>query len=298
MDDRRFDNLARIAAALPSRRHLVRALLGGASGLLLAAGVAEEAAARKCKKDNDCPGCQTCNRKKKKCGKGCGKGKRCCGGECVKEKLCCKTPEDCSSCQLCVDGRCQPNPAKNGQQCSGCLTCNNGACGSGDDALCKDHERCRQSTGICCAKCLANESCCPVGRTCINPGALSPNSCCDTSINTACGHNGDGTFRKCCSNFNERCVNNECVPKDECPTGRLTIEGVCCPFGPPCNGVCCGENEECSVDDVCENPFVCPRPFCSNRGLLCCPPNSFTDTAYCCPAEAACRNTTFGCSSD
>jgi hypothetical protein len=276
----------------------MRTLLGGVGGVLLSAAGVQESEARRCKKDGDCKGCQTCHRKRKKCAKGCGKGKQCCGGECVKENLCCKTTDDCNGCSQCIDGRCGPDPSKNGQKCSGCLTCNNGACSSGDDKLCKDSERCRQSTGLCCAKCRDDDSCCPVGQTCIDPGPLSANFCCDTSINTACGHKGDGIFNECCSNFSERCVNNECVPKDECPTGRLTIEGVCCPFGPPCNGVCCGEDEICGVDGVCENPFVCPRPFCSNRGLICCPPNSFTDTAYCCSAGAECRNTTFGCSSE
>ena len=258
-------------------------------------------AARRCKKDGDCKGCQTCNRKKKKCAKGCPKGKRCCGGQCVKSDLCCATPNDCNACSQCVDGRCQPDTAKNGQQCSGCLTCTNGACGIADDKLCPGGERCRRSTGICCLKCRADGSCCPVGQACINPGVLSANFCCDTSVNTPCGDNGDGAFSACCSNFNERCVNGECVPKDECAgRGRAGKDGLCCgaglkvcpglnaPYCAPDDRACCGEYT-CDVNEECCDPQsnVCCEPG-RCVGKTCCPSDSVICGDECCEYGERC----------
>jgi hypothetical protein len=301
MDDNRFDTLARVAANLPSRRKLIRTLLGGVgSGLLLSFGVAEESAARKCKKDGDCKGCQTCNRKKKKCAKGCPKGKQCCGGECVKKDLCCDSSADCNACSQCVEGRCQADTSKNGQKCSGCLTCANGACGIADDQLCEDQERCRQSTGLCCPKCV-NDRCCSTSQACIDPGALSANFCCDRSNNTPCGDNGDGTFSECCSNFNERCVNGECVPKDECPTrGRAGKAGLCCaegtkvcpglndPYCAPENQACCGEYT-CDVGEDCcdpQNNICCEQGRC--LGKLCCPSDQIICGSECCDYGDVC----------
>ena len=282
MDGRRFDDLARVVAHPSNRRRFIRPIFGGLVGAaLLTLGIAGDTEAGRCKNDGDCPGCKTCDRKKKKCVKGCPKGKKCCGGDCVRSDLCCATAAECKACATCVDGRCQPNAAKNGQQCSGCLTYNNGACGSGDDELCAGNERCRQSTGLCCPKCRADGNCCPVGQACINPGLLSANSCCDSSANTPCGENGDGTFSECCANFNERCVGGECVPKVDCPNRRLSAAGVCCPNGPACGGVCCGDGEACCLG-VCQGEDApccgaggtfCPgltRPYCAPPGQVCC----------------------------
>jgi hypothetical protein len=288
MDDRRFDDLARVAAHLPSRRHVMRALLGGIGGLLATAGLPQESAAGRCKKDGGCKPCQTCDRKKKKCVKGCPKGEQCCGGGCVKKNLCCESSEDCNACSQCIEGRCRADTSKNGQQCSGCLTCINGACGSGDDELCEDNERCRQSTGLCCVKCRKGDSCCPVGRACIDPGLLSENSCCDTSVNTPCGDNGDGTYSACCSNFNEQCVAGECVPKSDC-TGRGGKAELCCnsdsrvcpgitrPYCAPENQACCGdftcgEGEDCcdpATNHCCEKGRCLGKACCSSDHVIC-----------------------------
>jgi hypothetical protein len=277
MDDRRFDNLARAAAATPSRRALVQTLLGGAGGLFAAVGLSGITEAASCKNDGDCGGCQTCQRKKGKkkgkCKTGCPRGRRCCGGACVKPDECCTISQDCGACASCADGRCRSDAGKNGQQCSGCLTCINGACGLPDDNLCPSGERCRNSTGLCCLKCLSDDRCCQVGHACIDPGALSANFCCDTANNTPCGSNGDGTFAACCSNFNETCDANECKPKSECPPRRLSTEGICCPHGPACGGVCCGEDEECCGGDCTKNMKLCPgetRPYCATLDRECC----------------------------
>jgi hypothetical protein len=299
-----FDRWVKALGATPSRRTALGfaagGVLGGLAGLL---GLGDLDARNK-KQGKKKGGAKKKKKKKQKgrqpeqgefCGdRFCAPGKRCCGGQCVDPSECCTSNSDCNACSVCDVSRCVPDPGKNGTKCSGCLECVNGACGVPNDDFCPADHHCRPSTGLCCAKCL-DDQCCPAGSACINPGALSANSCCNASLNTACGDNGDGTFRECCSNLSEQCVNGECVPKQDC-AGALSAQGVCCPFGPPCNGVCCGENEICGVDGVCENPFVCPRVYCTKRDLVCCPPNSFTNTAYCCPAKSFCENTVVGCS--
>jgi hypothetical protein len=77
-------------------------------------------------------------------------------------------------------------------------------------------QKCQGRTNTCCKPCKGDQ-CCPAGETCIDPGVFAPNSCCNTSSNTPCGDNGDGTFQACCSNANEECCNGECVTKGACP---------------------------------------------------------------------------------
>jgi hypothetical protein len=56
-----------------------------------------------------------------------------------------------------------------------------------------------------------------------------------------------------------------------------------------------GDDEFCNADDLCENPFVCPRHACTKAGNTFCPPNDFTDAAYCCLPQWVCANTVVGC---
>lgn len=115
--------------------------------------------------------------------------------------------------------------------------------------------------------------CCEVGKACINPGLLSENFCCDRSLNTPCGGNGDGAFEEGCPNRIERRHNGRCVPKDECPGDRLTAQGVCCPtpeqpcrrsgnegYGRPDGQVCCALHtggEGCCDAGRCLSPGPC-----------------------------------------
>lgn len=302
LDDPFIDRLTRLLGATPNRRITLGLAASIAFGILTGLLERDEAEAGKKKKGGKKKGKKPKNSGNQPpegdfCGdRFCRPDQRCCGGECVDPSLCCTSNSDCNACSHCYLGQCVPDPAKNGTACAGCQECVNGACGVPNDAFCREDEICRHSTGLCCRKCQ-NGQCCPVGAICINPGVLSPNFCCNAELNQPCGDNGDGTFRECCSNANEECVNDTCVPKGECRSGGLSTESVCCPFGPPCNGGCCGENEICGADGVCENPFVCPRAFCSNRDLVCCPPNRFTSSAYCCPQGSFCRDTVVGCSS-
>ena len=141
----------------------------------------------------------------------------------------------CNACQTCMDGEgvCRPDPSKNGLQCGGCHTCRDGACNAPDDTLCPEGQRCSPSTGICCPACQSDGSCCPVGSICIDPGPFSANFCCDTELFDFCGGNGDGTFKTCCARDTHRCLNDQCVPKGECPDGMKLCPGGDEPFCAP-----------------------------------------------------------------
>ena len=291
MDDAAFDRVAKLLSATPRRRTtlglLVGGALGGFSGLL--------------RPDADAKGKGKGRKKKKK------------GGHHDRPRG--KSCDDCNVCQTCKDSdkKCRPDASKNGQPCSGCLTCANGACGIGDDALCPNGQRCRQSTGVCCPKCLDGQ-CCPVGSTCINPGLLSANSCCDNRVNTPCGSNGDGTFRECCSSFNEACVNDTCVPKDECAGRQLAAGETCCSQPEQtcrnadgtshcCSGdqVCCKadgtnhyqSNDVCCDPGRCLAPGVCCAPDaelkCPGPYAHCAPPDNVCCGEYSCPDCSTCR---------
>ncbi len=103
MDGRRFDDLARLYAAVPTRRGLLSAVAGGALGALLGAG---EAAA-------------ACRPKGKTCGGSAGKccaRLRCCGGRCRDLR---SDKSNCGACRrpctapgsACVGGACTWPPA-------------------------------------------------------------------------------------------------------------------------------------------------------------------------------------------
>ena len=294
MDDLLFDRWAKVLGTSPSRRTALGLAAGGVfCGLAGTLGLGQAGARnkKKGKQKNKKKG----NKKKKGkqlpqgevcVGEICGPRQRCCGGACVDPSLCCASNNDCNACSICNVGQCVPDPAKTGQKCSGCLECVNGACGVPNDAFCSSDERCRSSTGLCCPKCL-DDQCCPAGSACINSGLLSPNSCCDQSANEPCGDNGDGTFRECCSGFNERCSNGECVPKEE---------GEECPNGQPvCGDRCCGAAEEC-CGNVCQHQgtAICAKDgWCATTaGQACCgtgdcandPCCLFSADEACCPS--------------
>ncbi len=62
--DGRFDSLARWRGARRDRRTLATATAGGVLGMLGLAAFGEEAAAKSCKKNKDCPDGKKCRNKK------------------------------------------------------------------------------------------------------------------------------------------------------------------------------------------------------------------------------------------
>jgi hypothetical protein len=276
MDDRAFDQMTKVLSATPTRRHTLALVAGLFAEMIRSDESAvfgkgqgkgkrkgkEKGKGKKKRKDRDGPKGEFCGDRY------CEPNQRCCGGGCNEPSRCCTRNSECNPCELCSPlGLCEPNPAKNGTACRGCLECINGACGIPNDDFCPEDHQCRGESGGCCATCLENGQCCPATSACINPGLLSNNFCCHTAGNTPCGDNGDGTFRECCSNFNEECVAGECVPKPSCE-GDLTALGQCCPpekFS--CGEQCCDiETEACSVEGCCgltEDQTVCDD-YCVN----------------------------------
>lgn len=293
MDDLRFDRLARSLAHAAPRRAVARALLGAATGGLVAAlGPAADAKAARCKKDDDCTGCRTCDRKKRRCVKGCAKGRRCRDGLCVAAGRTCASQADCGACESCSAGACAPDPAKDGQGCGGCLVCANGTCGIPSNDRCADNEICRPATGTCCAECLDGR-CCRAGEVCIDPGAFAANSCCDTERNTPCGSNGDGTFAQCCSNRNEECCGGECVPKGECCRGGRRAGGSCCPPNTiSCGNDCCDSRtqrcHEGQCRETCSTNTTYTSPCDDGVNHWCCRPE-FSTCCYMSGNPHCCR---------
>jgi hypothetical protein len=261
MDQQRFDDMVRTLSERNSRRGALRLLTGGIFGALV--GVPTVGALAKPKKKKK----KKSNCAKKSCPQGYQRNKRTC--KCVCTRV----------------------------QCTGGKEFDVEAC------------RCACPRGLreCRDGCVGPDRCCPGDPPCPE----DPKGCChapglDVCTIDGCCRELDGM--KACNDF---CVDTDthpshcgdcnvvCEPGETCVRGECTSEeqGEGCPNGQPrCGGECCEGNEMCGVDKVCENPFVCPRAYCSNRNLVCCPPNSFTDTAYCCPTGAFCRDTFIGCS--
>jgi hypothetical protein len=275
MDGNRFDDLGRALGGLGTRRDTLRVLIGSALAALAGNQAGDGAAKSKSKGKSKGKGKGKAKKKKKRqpnevpCGATvCTGGQRCCGGSCVDPWLCCARTEDCNGCATCVGGVCVPDPTRNGQQCDGCLECANGACGIPNDDFCPQDHQCRGGNGVCCPTCV-NGECCPAGSACINPGPFNANSCCDRVLNIPCGDRGDGTFRECCSGFNERCVDGECVPKEACE-GDFTAQGLCCQNGQTaCNGLCC-ETGRCTAVGCCPQPLKICGDDCCEEDETCC----------------------------
>jgi hypothetical protein len=196
----------------------------------------------------------------------------------------------CNVCQTCTEGEgvCRPDPSKNGLQCGGCHTCRDGACNAPADTLCPEGQRCRPSTGICCPTCQSDGSCCPVGSICIDPGPFSTNFCCDTELFDFCGGNGDGTFKSCCARDTHRCLNDQCVPRGECPDGMKLCPGGDQSFCASEDFSCCGNNACNTLNECCdaEEGLCCVKGLCA--GGMCCTGNREICGNQCCDFGKVC----------
>jgi len=262
MDGTHFDDMVRLLTKGGSRRGVMSLLVGVGFGGV-ASRLGRDGAEAKNNGGKKKKGKGKKHKKKKRDepkGKPCGDGfcnqNQCCYlTHCIDKSLCCIRDNDCDACLRCENGLCVPDPTKEGKACKGCLECVNGACGIPNDEFCPDDHQCRSGSGECCATCI-NDKCCPSGSICINPGPFNENSCCDLSLNRACGNNGDGTFKECCNPRTEECVDGECVPK--CELG-LTAQELCCPQGQvPCGDDCCdGECCDGECVDTQTHPVHC-----------------------------------------
>ena len=294
MDADRFDSLTRSLTVPGSRRRVLALALSGALASLLTREDAEAHNEReKCNKINDTDKRQRCveqarkhkkkhKKKSERCGPAtCSSGTFCCDDA---RGVCCATGSECCNVGP-GTGSCCPSPGRCAQpigndaapyQCCpperqwftsvGLVRCcPTGTRSLGTGITADDGPCCLEAKY--CSTSLTGGTCCPdVAPVCVNPAT---GQCCTAA--RACGTS--------CCNAGETCVGGQC-----CPSGRSICSGVCCPAG-----------QTCSVDNNrCEDVTRCPREFCTNRGLGCCPPNNFTNTAYCIPSNCSCANTLVG----
>jgi hypothetical protein len=202
MDTKRFDALTRKLFADPSRRGLLRPVLGSVVALAGAAGVGFPVAdARKRKKKK-----KKCKGGKKRCGKqcipsenccsaaDCG-GQRCCGGTCAG----CCTDADCGAGGTCVAGACvcPAEKALCGGTCVDLATdgANCGACGTACDTngcvngfcTCQSQDECNGC--VCALRLEDNETACSGDLT-----AQSCNADADCPARSFCRQTGGGNF--------------------------------------------------------------------------------------------------------
>ena len=297
MDGRRFDELARAAAASLPRRRLLRLLAGGlAGGALLRLG--REAAAARClvvgercrRSDDCCPGelclnrvCE-CREGFKECGGYCADlladGQNCgdCGVVCKDDHVCnageCVCPKPLTECDgVCVDlRRDDKHCGECGRSCPTGQTCCFGVCRD----LQTDREACGScanacTEGFCCAGACRNQqtderNCgrcgrvCGEGRVCVVGDCVCPEGriVCPNSL--ACRKQGNQPCRD-----NADCCSNRCE--------HSSGQGRCRPcLGLPCNS-----------DAVC-----CDRDFCRRT------PGPGPTTRFC----GGCRGRAQVCSAD
>lgn len=273
-----------------------------------------------CKPTNDaCAVCEKCERDggAYRCKRlNCGERTHCCNHRCIPKEVCC-TDRDCPECGRCERGNCKPNPAKNGQKCgtSGCEVCKNGKC---EPQI--DNAGCFDRNGLCCRGvcCAPGKSCC--GGTCCTDGLCVGDVCCDfggASLSAAeaevcCPFGppcGEGNAAKCCQE-GETCCDGICCPEgktcaDEvcggCPQGETPCGGDCCDIGTVCcNGVCCKHLESCSLDGCCLTANRCPNVGLPEFARCCAAPDlCFWDggtTVACCPGPGGDNGTGVPCS--
>jgi hypothetical protein len=220
VDDKRFDEFAKLLAVPASRRATVRSVTGGALaamlGLLGRAGTdAKKKKGTGKSKKKSCSGFRKCGNK---C---CDKGKFCCDDA---RKLCC--PKNAECCNI----------------------------GSGTGSCCSPPNRCGKPWGndaapsVCCPPerqwftATGIVRCCPSGTRSLGRGISSDDGpCCPEEKYCSTAQTGG----KCCPDVAPICLNRStgqcCDEANKCGTdccgfGSVCCNGKCCPFGQICDG--------------------------------------------------------------
>ncbi|HET9659116.1 MAG TPA: hypothetical protein VFP05_02225 [Thermomicrobiales bacterium] len=184
MNDATFDNLTRLLGARPSRRQVLKGIVGG--GTLAVAGMtrAVEHVAAQCLED----------------GEACTTGTECCGGACSASLGVCVTMDD-----TCVaDG----DPCTDGAECcGGACSASIGVCVTMDECVadgdpCTDGSECcggacSASMGVCVTmdgQCLADGQACSAGSDCCSGNCDASTGYCFTPTTTLPG-TGSGSNR-------------------------------------------------------------------------------------------------------
>lgn len=325
MDDRRFDNLARVFGGTRSRRQVLRALAGTVAAALLpssshAAACSKEGEACGCCRGNLTCASGVCCHRERVCGAACcPAGYKCSNGQCVRNgngsaggcpsgqakcgQTCVDISSDVANCGAC--GRVCPastDPCK-------VAVCQAGVCGfsaGNEGASCNDGNKCMQGDtcrgGVCTGGtqvvCTALDQCHDVGTCdpatgqCTNPDKLDGTPCNDGNackVNDTCqGGVCTGGDPVVCLNFNP-CVSAYCDPAVGC-TSTPTAAGTPCPDLARCDGseVCDGHGN--CVDGT---PVTCDEcNACDPRTGVCAPTNeggSCTGDGNRCFGAFACR---------
>jgi hypothetical protein len=306
MDGRRFDDLARGLAA-PTRRGILRWLLGGALGGVIGS-AGETVAAASCRKTrNSCREHANCcsgycaerdRRGRRLCA--CANGQTECTGVCADldtdRRHCGGCGVRCGDNSVCVGGRClgMPGAACEGHEACASELCVAGFCCSGDD-YCVDGELCCDPDRPPTATCCGFGGCCECFSDSTGPGTGEP-FCCDPL--EICGtYPAD----ECCR-FDEECFEGHCVRVKKLCEGRV------CP-NQCCNGECCGPWDTCGASGcvplslctveneatVCSASETCARGGAEAGDMVCCPDGrliNFSESSGisdCCPFGGECN---------
>lgn len=295
MDQHRFDDLTRLLAGAPSRRHLLKSALAAiAAGVF--GGVAEpgdaEAASRSCRNKPN--------------GTLCGQCGSCSAGSCIPNRSC------GSACFVCDERSLTCKPKK----CGKCGTCNDrtGVCDA-NQAVCGTCKRCNEVTTECVALADEDEVACGTCGVCLRGRCDKlPSKCGDD-----CGKcKKEGSVYNCksrCRDGQRCCANNTCVAQDKCcPEEKTCVDGHCCPNDYTCtagrfccppnrvvcgygiDAVCCEVGSECATNDFAKKccplgeTVLCVETCCAD-GSICCGGKCCSGTCsignVCCPTWLA-----------
>lgn len=294
MDPTRFDDLARLVAARPTRRRLVGLLVGLVGGALAARAPAPVAAA--------CgAGCVPCPGFPDNC-LCCGEGALACcpkeqPGGCVLGGQCC-VDTDCPGAFVCQGARCV---------CPEGLTACSGSCTdtSRDEANCgRCGHACRRGQACCDGACVP----CPRGGSCAGQACVCPPDRPDNCLNLVCIDPKKGVGSLFCGGcgalpcgIGERCCDGACTDVRRSLANCGDCGVLCAAAGLPecCGGACvdllddpanCGScGRACLPGQTCGGGHCRgrPRPPCRGRcGRFCaCPDGSSCVRGRCTPAS-------------
>jgi hypothetical protein len=214
VDPKQFDAIARLLVSAANRRRALRALLGGAVGVL---GV-RDAAARNGACEPACGDCGTCQKGtcKKKRGK-----KRCKPGVCLPNPnggACENNP--CKSCQ---NGQCTNRATGTACQNNPCKECRNGTCSNKTNGSGCQNNSCKECQNGTCVNKAGNSPC--TGGLCLDGSCNPPTGC--RSLGQQCSP--IGTQGGCCGPI--------------CTAIGPTV-GACLTPGP--NGFSCNIDADCT----------------------------------------------------
>ena len=180
----------------------------------------------------------------------------------------CVSDSDCSVCEICVAGDCQPRICPNGTICINdtCVPicdCNEPLCSRSAACI-----RYNQDTCICqdCSGSCADDIPCKDGCICVN------NNCVPNKCNSPCASGAD-------CGLGCGCLNNQCVPCEylSCQEEKCQLADGCNCYGSECKGDPC--------KGPCENGADCgPGCGCLNGNCVSCSSLDCTE----CPGVLGC----------